>query len=98
MNARLAVLLCVAGLVVGGCTSHSKNRAARPLPRQGTEIIVCGQPFDIGTPVVLWTDPGGYDAYRVERRFAPWEEASYAATTQKVKDIDSPARPELLKF
>ena len=42
--------------------------------------------------MVLWTDPGGYDAYRTERRFAPWEKASFAATTQEVKQIDSPAR------
>lgn len=92
MHARLLLSLCVVGLFAAGCGSHARNRAARPLPRQGTEIIVCGQPFDIGTPVVLWTDPGGYDAYRVERRFSPWEEASYEATTQKVKDIKSPAR------
>jgi N-acetylmuramoyl-L-alanine amidase len=31
----------------------------------------------------LWTDPGGYDAYRVERRFVPWEEASWEATAKK---------------
>ena len=34
--------------------------AARPV---GEEIVVCGQRFAIGAPVVLWTDPGGYDAY-----------------------------------
>lgn len=27
------------------------------------QIVVCGERFSIGTPVVLWTDPGGYDAY-----------------------------------
>lgn len=91
MNVRIIVVLAALSSLMAGCM-HSKNRAARELPRQGTEIIVCGQPFDIGTHVVLWTDPGGYDAYRTERRFAPWEEASYAATTQKVKDITSPAR------
>jgi N-acetyl-anhydromuramyl-L-alanine amidase AmpD len=37
--------------------------------RAGDEIVVCGQLFHTGTPVVLWTDPGGYDAYRVENRF-----------------------------
>ena len=91
MNVRVVVILAALSSLMAGCV-HSKNRAARPLPRNGTEIIVCGQPFDIGTHVVLWTDPGGYDAYRTERRFAPWDEASYAATTQKVKDITSPAR------
>lgn len=40
-----------------------------PLERRGDEIMVCGELFHTGTPVVLWTDPGGYDAYRVHRRF-----------------------------
>jgi N-acetylmuramoyl-L-alanine amidase len=40
-------------------------------PRTGDEIMVCGQLFHTTTKVVLWTDPGGYDAYRVEARFAP---------------------------
>jgi N-acetyl-anhydromuramyl-L-alanine amidase AmpD len=33
--------------------------------------MVCGQLFHTTTKVVLWTDPGGYDAYRVEKRFSP---------------------------
>jgi N-acetyl-anhydromuramyl-L-alanine amidase AmpD len=41
------------------------------LPRTGDEIVVCGQLYHTTTKVVLWMDPGGYDAYRVERRFAP---------------------------
>src|SRR5689334_2809977 len=79
-----------------GC-NQPKNQAAVPVKRSGNEIMVAGQMFDIGTPVVLWTDPGGFDAYRTERRFAPWNEASYqattrAATTQKSIDIKSPNR------
>mgnify|MGYP001093762426 CR=1 FL=1 len=45
------------------------------LERRGDEIVVCGQLFHTGTPVVLWTDPGGYDAYRVEPRFIPADKA-----------------------
>jgi hypothetical protein len=45
--------------------------------RRGDEIMVCGRWFRVGTPVVLWTDPGGYDAYRVERRFSAWTNASW---------------------
>ena len=41
---------------------------------------------------MLWTDPGGYDAYRVERRFVPWEKASWEATTQESNSITSPNR------
>jgi len=44
-----------------------QSGAPRPgdrLPRRGDEIVVCGQLFHTGARVVLWTDPGGYDAYR----------------------------------
>jgi len=41
----------------------------RPLVRRGDEISACGQLFHTGTRVILWNDPGGYDAYRVEPRF-----------------------------
>lgn len=41
--------------------------------RHGDEIIVAGQMFRIGTPVVLWIDPGGYDAYRARCHFDPDE-------------------------
>jgi N-acetyl-anhydromuramyl-L-alanine amidase AmpD len=36
-------------------------------------MVVGGRLFHTGAPVVLWSDPGGYDAYRVWRRFAPSE-------------------------
>ena len=29
----------------------------------GTSIMVAGQPFDVGRPVVLWNDPEGFDGY-----------------------------------
>ena len=45
-----------------------------------------------GTPVVLWTDPGGYDAYRVERRFSPLDEADWNTSHEKVKDLNTPNR------
>ena len=47
-------------------------RPGQPVPRTGDEIMVAGQLFHTGTPVVLWVDPEGYDGYRVERRFAAW--------------------------
>jgi N-acetyl-anhydromuramyl-L-alanine amidase AmpD len=78
-------------LVVIGCASKPP-RVGLQVPRKGDEIMVAGQLFHTGAPVVLWTDPGGYDAYRTERRFAPWRESSYQATTQAVRDIDAPNR------
>jgi N-acetylmuramoyl-L-alanine amidase len=84
--------------LVAGC-SHSKSsiattRPGAPLHRTGDEIVVCGQLFHIGTPVVLWMDPGGYDAYRVEKRFGPIEKASWQATTQQSWHVaDAATRP-----
>jgi N-acetyl-anhydromuramyl-L-alanine amidase AmpD len=43
--------------------------------REGDEIVVAGQFFHTGTKVVLWMDPGGYDAYRLQRRFVPIPQA-----------------------
>jgi len=37
------------------------------------EIIVAGQRFAIGTPVVTWLDAGGYNAYLEHRHFEPDE-------------------------
>src|SRR5579863_3603284 len=40
-------------------------RAAEPPPAApGTSIVVAGQKFDVGRPVVLWSDPQGFDAYQ----------------------------------
>jgi N-acetyl-anhydromuramyl-L-alanine amidase AmpD len=58
---------------------------ASELTRAGDEIVVCGRYFHTGAPVVLWSDPGGYDAYRVERRFAPLAESSWEASAGALK-------------
>lgn len=52
--------------------------------------MIAGQLFHTGAPVVLWTDPGGYDAYRTERRFAPWEVSEWGKGGEA--GLDSPAR------
>ncbi len=91
------LILCCAGLSIG-CASRRGVKPGTPVKRYGDEIVVAGQLFRTGAPVVLWTDPGGYDAYRVERRFAPPEQASWAATTQaaatqpKRMQLDAPNR------
>ncbi len=81
---RLACVMMFAALVVSGCQTPGKLNQ-----RKGDEIVVAGQLFHIGTPVVLWMDPGGYDAYRVEKRFVPYDESHW----DKIKDdVDSPNR------
>ncbi|MEM6260528.1 MAG: N-acetylmuramoyl-L-alanine amidase [Planctomycetota bacterium] len=72
----LSVLCCLPA-----CRS---SPPAEPLARYGDEIIVAGHAFRVGTPVVLWTDPGGYDAYRTEARFAPRGQHRFADIAEKV--------------
>lgn len=83
-----AFIVLVVAMVMCGCASE---RPGRPLARRGDEIMVCGQLYHTGAPVVLWTDPGGYDAYRTERRFVPFEKASWEETAKEGK-VGSPAR------
>ncbi|HEV3032580.1 MAG TPA: N-acetylmuramoyl-L-alanine amidase [Polyangia bacterium] len=33
-------------------------------PSTGTSIVIAGRSFDVGRPVVLWSDPQGFDAYQ----------------------------------
>ena len=60
--------------LLGSVLGSSCRSAALPPdhggdPGPGHSIVACGQTIDIGVPVVLWTDPGGYDAYSTTRRF-----------------------------
>ncbi len=66
------------------------------LPRTGDEIVVCGQLFHTTTPVITWMDPGGYDAYRVERRFSPFERSGWDESVEDA-GLDSPNRYGLRK-
>lgn len=80
----------MAGIVVAllaACAGGGRagGRAGAELKRSGDEIVICGRMFHTGAPVVLWMDPGGYDAYRVERRFVPIEEAGWERSAGKVK-------------
>lgn len=83
----------LSGLVIAGCATRPGTMASR----KGDEIVVAGHYVHTGTPVVLWTDPGGYDAYRVERRFAPIDESDWNTTHEKVHGMNSPARYSMRK-
>src|SRR3954469_15198337 len=85
--ASLIVCLCI------GC--QSLPRSGTPAPRKGDEMVVAGQFFHTGTPVVLWMDPGGYDAYRVERRFSPFARSDWEHSTEDVPQLRSPNRYSL---
>lgn len=80
-----AVWLAASGAVLQG------EEIGEKLPRKGDEIVVCGQLYHTTAPVVLWMDPGGYDAYRVERRFAPIEVSDWESSVREAK-LDTPNR------
>jgi N-acetylmuramoyl-L-alanine amidase len=58
-------------------------RTGQRVDRLGDEIMVCGERYHTTAPVVLWTDPGGYDAYRLERRFVPLDQANTPPAQKK---------------
>jgi N-acetyl-anhydromuramyl-L-alanine amidase AmpD len=84
----LSLMLALAGgLVPAGAAEPAVGER---LERRGDEIVVCGQLYHTTTPVVLWMDPGGYDAYRVERRFAPFDKSGW--DDSKSEALRSPNR------
>jgi N-acetylmuramoyl-L-alanine amidase len=44
--------------------------APLPLDRRGDSIVACGERIAIGTPVILWSDPGGFDASKLPAKDA----------------------------
>jgi N-acetyl-anhydromuramyl-L-alanine amidase AmpD len=85
-----SVLLLLAALAAGGC--HTMPQSGAMASRTGDEIMVAGHYVHTGTKVVLWTDPGGYDAYRVERRFSPFSLSDWQTSTEDVKELRTPNR------
>src|SRR5262245_56723911 len=83
-------MACIAVTLLAGCQTAPRPGAIEP--RRGDEIVVAGQFVHTGTPVVLWMDPGGYDAYRVERRFSPIEKSDWEHSTAEVEDLRNPNR------
>src|SRR5882757_3924649 len=81
--------------LITGCRTAPRPGALAP--RQGDEMVVAGQFFHTGTPVVLWMDPGGYDAYKVERRFSDFNESSWETSKVTVPALITPNRYGLRK-
>jgi N-acetyl-anhydromuramyl-L-alanine amidase AmpD len=96
MRSKFYPLLTSLGLavVLAGCVT-APPRVGSVAPRKGDEIVVAGHYIHTGTPVVLWTDPGGYDAYRVERRFAPIEASDWKTTEALTNGPATPNRYNL---
>src|SRR3989442_3968728 len=84
----VGLLTALAGLT--GCRTTPKPGTFAL--RRGDEIVVAGQFVHTGTPVVLWMDAGGYDAYRVERRFSAYDKSSWEASHLAVAELKTPNR------
>jgi len=92
-TAWFAILVLAFGIPTGCHTLPRPGSMATP--RMGDEIVVAGQFVHTGTRVVLWMDPGGYDAYRVERRFSSFDRADWEHSRQDQKELTSPNRYNL---
>lgn len=53
-----------AALIAAVLLARGAALADESSPAAGTSIIVAGQAFQVGRPVVLWRDPEGFDAYQ----------------------------------
>lgn len=69
MTRYLLPLLFAAGCAATTPPFGLAGDPATPGERRGDEISVCGELFHTGTRVVLWHDPGGYNAYSLRLRF-----------------------------
>jgi N-acetyl-anhydromuramyl-L-alanine amidase AmpD len=86
---RHLLITIILSVVIG--STHAAE-VGQHIPRTGDEIVVCGQFFHTTAPVVLWLDPGGYDAYRVERRFSPYNKSDWENTKAEVPEMTTPNR------
>jgi len=87
----LRLFLVAIAFAFAGCV----GRPGTFVKRKGDEIVVAGQLFHTGTRVITWMDPGGYDAYRVERRFVPFAQSPWAESLQAAPALGTPNRYSL---
>ena len=95
MNLRPTI--CVVSAIVmaslAGCSTRNTSRRPGSIAaRTGDEIVVAGHFVHTGTRVVTWMDPGGYDGYRVERRFTAFEQSNWETSRVAVAELKTPNR------
>ncbi|MEM9082876.1 MAG: N-acetylmuramoyl-L-alanine amidase [Planctomycetota bacterium] len=87
MRQLALAVLTITGFTLAACSASRTPGTISE--RIGDEIMVAGKLVHTGTPVVLWTDPGGYDAYRTEYRFTPFDQREY---DPEFRELNGPAR------
>ncbi len=66
MALRSGMMMLVATRIAPAIGDEPKAAPAL-VEERGEVIVAAGQRIAIGTPVILWTDPGGHDAYQPSR-------------------------------
>lgn len=61
----LRLFACTFAVALMLAAGPRRANGGEPNASPGSSIIVAGQPFEVGRPVVLWSDPQGFDAYQV---------------------------------
>jgi len=93
VSGRRARSLCVLALLSACRVVPRVPAPVVPESAVGDEFVVRGERFAIGTPVVLWFEPGGYDAYdtrspregsAVGLRYRPQRRAQDPALAERV--------------
>lgn len=93
ISIRVSMHTVVYLFILTGCRPDKPaTQVGQIVPRSGDEIMICGQWVHTGAPVVTWMDPGGFDGYRVERRFATFAESDWSESSKAVKELRSPNR------
>jgi N-acetyl-anhydromuramyl-L-alanine amidase AmpD len=67
MAFRVPVPAVIAAAVIAAALASgaaSAGEPSAPTSSAGSSIVIAGQSFDVGRPVVLWSDPQGFDAYQ----------------------------------
>ena len=89
LGTRWMIAFALGACALTGCRTMAPRTF---VPRKGDEIVVAGRLFHTGTHVITWMDPGGYDAYRVERRFSLFADSSWEKSRAAEKDLRTPNR------
>jgi N-acetyl-anhydromuramyl-L-alanine amidase AmpD len=93
------ILLSVVLVFLYGAVSPTQQLFGQEkgwIKRHGDEIMVCGQFYRIGAPVKLWLDEGGFDAYRTDRRFVPFDQRKWKHTVEQMREgkLDFVSKPQ----
>ncbi len=98
MRCSIPSLALLIALALTGCGKKTPAPVPAPAPPPEppfiptTAIVVCDERFDIGTPVILWSDRVGFNAYSTKCRFSNQELPSDLASRPAASNLRYGAR------